>query len=196
MKNVLCISACAALILIACSGGAGLEQRRATAEQKAEMATQKLTGKLLGEVQRAMKEGGAAGAVRICAEKAQAMTTEIAEAEGLTIRRVTDRPRNPLDEPDAYEKSILARFSELAGRDELLASSVHSEVVQINGKPALRYLKPITIKKPCLACHGNSTSLESSVRVELARRYPADKAIGYGEGDLRGAISVIVALDE
>jgi hypothetical protein len=68
-------------------------------------------------------------------------------------------------------------------------------VVVVTGKPPqriLRLLRPITIGKPCLACHGDPATIDPAVRKVLAGRYPHDQAVGYKEGDLRGAISVTV----
>jgi hypothetical protein len=54
----------------------------------------------------------------------------------------------------------------------------------------LRYLKPVFVKKPCLACHGAPSDIPGKIRVFLKRYYPEDRATGFKEGDLYGAISV------
>lgn len=181
------------LLLAACGGGDDITSRKA-AEERAEKAATELVGTLLGEVQRAMKEGGPAGAVRTCAEKAQPLTASVAAAHGVGLRRVTDRPRNPVDAPDAYERAVLRRFQEMADDGTLGAGTVHTEIVTEDGMKILRYLKPITIKKPCLACHAPAEALDAEVRDAIAERYPDDRATGYAAGDLRGAISVSVPL--
>jgi hypothetical protein len=204
MKRIITAAAVCGILFAACGGGDDLadqqaaEQRAAeqrAAEQRAETAAKQLVGTLLGEVQRAMKEGGPASAVRTCAEKAQPLTDKVAAENMVRLRRVTDRPRNPVDAPDDYERAVLRRFQDMADAGTLEAGTLHSEVVTIDGRKALRYMKPITIKKPCLACHAPEEQLDAEVRAAIAERYPEDRATGYAAGDLRGAISVTVPFD-
>ncbi len=190
------------LLFAACGGGddtasddMNSSDRAQQAEQTARDAAQKLTATLLGEVQRAMKEGGPAHAVRVCAGKALDLTDEVAAEYGVGMRRVTEKPRNPLDSPDAYERRVLARFEAMARDGSLDVETVHSEVVEQEGEMTLRFLKPLTIKKPCLACHGSTDQISTEVAEVLDERYPADRATGYATGDLRGAISVTVPLE-
>ena len=194
MKRMMTAAAVCGILFSACGGGDDIADRQA-AEQRAETAAKELVGTLLGEVQRAMKAGGPAAAVRTCAEKAQPLTDKVAGAHGVTLRRVTDRARNPLDTPDTYEAAVLSRFQEMADAGTLETGTLHSEVVTMDGRKALRYMKPITIKKPCLACHAPAESLKPDVRDAIAEQYPDDQATGYAAGDLRGAISVIVPLE-
>ncbi|MBN1448745.1 MAG: DUF3365 domain-containing protein [Bacteroidetes bacterium] len=187
------------VIIPACGGGdetASGDTAITDAERIAQHATQELTTTLLGEVQRAMKEGGPILAVRQCTGLAQELTDKVAAEHGVRMRRVTEKPRNPLDSPDAYERRILARFEADLAAGSMGATTTHAEVVQLEGKRALRFLKPITIKKPCLSCHGTGDQVSPEVAQEIRERYPGDQAMDYREGDLRGAISVIVPLSE
>lgn len=179
---------------VSCSGQLqNTHEEREAAVAKAQHAANKLMGTLLAEVQRSMKEGGAAAAVRHCADRAMELTAEISETQGVMMRRVTNRPRNPLAAPDAYEAEILSRFAAAQASGTLRPSS---EVVELDGRSVLRYMRPLTMKKPCLTCHGDDTQVPGDVRSVLADRYPKDRATEYHAGDLRGAISVIVPLDE
>jgi hypothetical protein len=54
----------------------------------------------------------------------------------------------------------------------------------------VRFLRPIRVAQPCLACHGTPATYSPAVRGLLRERYPQDQAVGYQVGDLRGAISV------
>jgi len=69
-----------------------------------------------------------------------------------------------------------------------------AEVVNDDAGPRLRYLRPLVIKGTCLNCHGDVESMEPELRTVLEERYPDDEAVGYQEGDLRGAVSVTVDL--
>jgi hypothetical protein len=44
----------------------------------------------------------------------------------------------------------------------------------------------------CLRCHGPAVAPE--VLAAVRRLYPDDEAVGFGEGDIRGAVSVRQAL--
>ncbi len=185
------------LITAGCSGGDASvsEGDRDAAESTARRAVDKLVGTLMGEVQKSVREHGLASAVDHCASRAQELSTLIGAEEGVTIRRVTEKTRNPVDAPDSYERRILAQFAAMAQRGEISASTVHAEVVTGNAGRTLRYLKPIMVMKQCLGCHGSPDSIAEDVRSALRQHYPSDLATGYGEGDLRGAVSVLVPLD-
>ena len=181
---------------VSCGGGEQLQNGhdgQEAALAKAQRATDKLMGTLLAEVQKSMKEGGPAAAVRHCADRAMELTDEVSEAQGVQMRRVTGKPRNTMALPDAYEAAVLTRFEAAAAAGELQPVS---EVVELDGRLVLRYLRPLTMKKPCLTCHGDDAQLSGDVRAVIAERYPEDKATNYHAGDFRGAISVIVPLDD
>ncbi len=189
----------ALIISSGCGGGdtaMDAADEHSAAVGKAKRATEKLIGKLMGEVQKSIKEVGLAGTVTHCANRAQELGTLVGAEEGVVIRRVTEKTRNPLDAPDTFERRIITRFAVMAQRGELDASTVHMEVVKENDREMLRYFKPITIKKPCLGCHGPAESIAPEVRQALRKHYPSDRATGYSVGDLRGIVSVIVPLDE
>lgn len=190
--------ACILTLLIAagCSGGGDTvsQEERDAAEGTARRAAEKLTGTLMGEVRKSIGEHGLAGAVDHCAYRAQELSAMIGAEEGVTIRRVTEKTRNPVDAPDSYERRILAQFAAMAQRGEINASTVHVGVVRENGTRMLRYLKPITVMEQCLGCHGSPGAIAEDVRTALRRHYPSDLATGYAEGDLRGAVSVLVPL--
>ena len=107
---------------------------------------------------------------------------KFAAATGLSLKQTSERYRNPLNQPDAFEKTVLAKFSS-AGWEK---GKGYAEVVAQKGGKTLRYLQPLYIAKPCLACHG-------SPKGELDAAGRAKE--GYAEGDLRGAVSVTVPLE-
>ena len=83
---------------------------------------------------------------------------------------------------------MLEAFEErkLAGEDP--AQMEFHEVVRVDGDKQLRYMKAIPTSRPCLACHGEA--LDSIVKARLEKLYPHDQALGYREGDIRGAFTV------
>jgi hypothetical protein len=189
----------AAVLFVGCGGAeeaAISDEDQRAAEEKARRATERLIGTLMGEVLESIKKVGLAATVTHCADRAQELSMAVGSEEGVTIRRVTEKTRNPLDAPDTHERRILSHFAAMAQSGELDASTVHVAVVREKGRSTLRFLKPITIRKPCLGCHGPIDTISPEVRQALHSNYPSDLATGYNEGDLRGAVSVLVPLDE
>ncbi|MGE5236004.1 MAG: DUF3365 domain-containing protein [Acidobacteriota bacterium] len=157
--------------------------------ERAKAAARALTTELMGRLTRELAAGGPTQAVRVCSEVAQ----EIARAhstDGVTVRRVSVKWRNPADRPDAYEAEQLARFEAAHRAGQPLADLV--QWVEVGSTRTLRLLRPIVVGKACLACHGEPAALDPAVRKLLAERYPNDHATGYREGDFRGAVSVSV----
>ncbi|HCF96715.1 MAG TPA: hypothetical protein DEW46_16805, partial [Verrucomicrobia bacterium] len=48
----------------------------------------------------------------------------------------------------------------------------------------------------CVACHGPEEQIQPDVLAAIRAHYPNDRATGFQPGDLRGAISVEVPLDQ
>jgi general secretion pathway protein A len=94
------------------------------------------------------------------------------------LKQTTLQPRNPKNEPDEYEASVLKW---LAGRPRAEASV--SELTE-DGR-TLRVVMPIYYVKECLKCHG-----EPKGELDISG-YPKE---GAREGDLAGAITVTAPL--
>jgi hypothetical protein len=194
-RTSLMLSSALIFIFAACTGSHPGEEEKAAASRKAQQTANRLTGELLGELTAAMKEGGPIRAIQYCSENAQNLTNMIGKEMGVSVRRVTIKPRNPLDTPDEWENEVLERF-DIAARQGLLKADIHEdEVVKMDGRLVMRSMKPILIKQPCLMCHGTGRDIPKDVEELLKARYPEDKATGYVVGDFRGAVSIIVPLD-
>lgn len=169
------------------------EEVPAEALEKAREAARALGGELMGRLLAELREGGPAEAVRVCSEVAQEMASAHS-GPGLAVRRVSLRVRNPADRPDAWERAELERLAVVHGHGALPEEV--AVVRREEGERRLRYLKPIVVREPCLACHGRREEIAPAVQRVLDERYPDDEATGYAAGDLRGAVSVTVALGE
>gem|GEM_PF-557202 len=145
-------------------------------------------GLLMQEIQK----GGFASAVRVCSELAQEMTSRFSKQTGHYIRRVSLRYRNPNNIPDEYETKRLLEFESFLREKRL--SEEYVEIVEEKGVPYLKYLKPLTVGALCITCHGPKENIPLEVQAILKERYPDDRATGFLVGDLRGAISVKIAL--
>jgi hypothetical protein len=150
-----------------------------------------LTRDLGGLVMSTMAEQGAVAAIEVCSGVAQDRTAAHS-GDGVLVRRVANRLRNPLNAPDPSEARELDRWEAQVGENRS-ASEVVRLVRDEDGR-TLHYLRPITIAPPCLACHGAPEEIVPEVRTILHDRYPEDAATGYAVGDLRGAVSVRVPL--
>ena len=93
------------------------------------------------------------------------MTRQIAEiaeqAEGIRLHITSRKPIRPANMPDAWEDGALQAFER--GESEVLA------LLQTGDGAVHRYMAPLVVKQPCLACHAEQ---------------------GYKLGDIRGGISV------
>jgi hypothetical protein len=140
-----------------------------------------------------LEAGGPASAIAFCADSAQVRTARHA-SEGVYLRRVSLKVRNLANTPDAVERSALeALASSYAG------GQLPAELVEVRGSGSdrqLHYLRPILVQEKCLACHGDPAEIDPAVRQVVAVTFPADAAVGYRAGDLRGAISVRVSAPE
>lgn len=148
-------------------------------------------GKLKPELKAAIVAGGTAGAIDHCHTISPELERELSQsafADGrLKIRRISDRPRNPDHAPDAFEAKVLKNWqTELAAGQEL-------KPVAQSTADGLRVIKPIRIQAMCMACHGKLEAIEPATLAQIQARYPADQAVGYEVGDLRGAFSAILA---
>lgn len=140
-------------------------------------------------------EAGPAGAIQECSRVA----LEIArskEKSGWRVRRVSEKFRNIEDRPDEYEREVLNKFSELKKENKLVSGFVHAEVVEEGDRRYLRFMKPIIVQEFCLKCHGNAREIPEDVKKKLRELYPDDKATGYVSGDLRGAVSIKIPLND
>jgi hypothetical protein len=195
-RTSLLLSIALPCIFVACTGSQPSAEEKAAASRTAQQTADRLTGALLGELTTAMKEGGPIRAIQYCSENAQNLTNAIGKEMGVSVRRVTIKPRNPLDAPDEWEREVLERF-DIAARQGLLKADIHEDaVVKMDGRLVMRSMKPILIKQPCLMCHGTGRDIPKDVEELLNARYPEDMATGYVVGDFRGAVSVIVPLDD
>ncbi|MBI3357828.1 MAG: DUF3365 domain-containing protein [Nitrospirae bacterium] len=101
-----------------------------------------------------------------------------AKVSHVKLKQTTLHPRNPKNNPDEYEASVLMWLSSRPPGDAYV-----SELTD-EGK-TLRVVMPIYYEKECLACHGEPKGI-----LDISG-YPRE---GYKEGDLAGAITVIAPL--
>lgn len=160
---------------------------------RARAAADSLGPDLMGMLLRELERGGPEAAVVVCADSAQARTARHSR-DGLVVRRVGTRVRNPLNAPDSVEARILAFVQ--GEKDAGRAISEVTEVTRTADGSGWEYrlMRPVTLLERCTTCHGDDTQIPPAARALITARYPRDEAVGYAPGDLRGAVSVRVAL--
>lgn len=131
----------------------------------------------------AIQEGGVPRAIKFCNAYALDLVKDLESQGGYEIMRVSQKYRNPMDEPDSLESLILEAYQFNAEEGLPLQSSI-----QVENSEVLLYTKPITIAGGlCLNCHGKiGQELSEQNYDTILSYYPQDMATGYQLNELRG----------
>jgi hypothetical protein len=140
---------------------------------------------LQDRLQAALAEGGPVRAIEVCAVEAPGIAARLSAESGATVRRTALRNRNPGATSDAFEAAVMQGWAD----DPLEAPGRPRTLAKVEGGE-LRYMRAIPTQGQCLACHGRPEQIAPEVRSALAARYPADRATGFAEGQMRGAFSI------
>ena len=140
-----------------------------------------------------MGEGGPLAAVGVCHDEAAVIALQICDEEGLIVGRTSGKYRNSANAPDEWEKAGLAAFTlRIAAGEKPKDLEMWATVTEADGNRSFRYLKAIPTVPLCLKCHGSEVAPDLGQK--LAELYPEDKAMGFGVGDMRGAVTVKIEL--
>ncbi len=146
--------------------------------------------KLLEVLDEEIRKGGPENAIAVCREKAPQMAKAASEQSGWAIRRVSLKNRNPKAVPDAWERAVLEDFDRRLAAGEKPTGIEKGEVVTVDGQKMYRYMKALPTQDLCLQCHGTPDRVSPATQAKLKELYPEDKAVGYGLGQIRGAITL------
>jgi hypothetical protein len=162
-----------------------VEERIAASQAAIQTFATTLQGHLMG----AMQEGGPTNAIDVCRQRAPEIAAEVSAETGWSVGRTSLKLRNPENAPDEWERAVLEDFD--AKRAEGVPASELSryEIVKDGDEEVFRFMRAIPAGPLCLTCHGSE--LGSDIQHALERLYPADRATGYSEGDVRGAFTII-----
>ena len=149
---------------------------------------------LKGELQAGMKEGGPVNAISVCNLSAPAIANTYSVRNGWDVGRTSLKVRNPDNAPDVWERKVLESFDERKRAGEDPAKMEQYEVVRKDGVSKFRYMKAIPTAPLCLACHGEQ--LDSITKTRIEKLYPRDQALGYKQGDIRGAYTITQPLPD
>ena len=150
--------------------------------------TKKVLGmNLMGKIQ---KEG-VEEALAFCNEKAIQLTDSMAISFGATIKRVSDKPRNPDNQVNEQELGHIEYYKRLVANEQTI-----EPVVEENNEN-IQFYYPILTNDLCLKCHGSpSNEIEPEVLSTIRSHYPGDKALGYGVNEVRGIWSITFPKDQ
>jgi len=114
------------------------------------------------------------------AHAASSISDEFAKrtTQGMSIRNVSDRPRNPKNKADEIEMEAIKYFSEHPKQNETI------RLIKENNKELFFFSAPLKIEPHCLSCHGDKESTLEYIKTKY------DNAFGYKLGDIRGLISI------
>jgi len=143
---------------------------------------------LKAELKAAMKDGGPGNAIQVCKTQAPKIAADISAKQGWRVARTSLKLRNPLNEADAWEVKVMQEFEKRKAGGEEIKKLEFAEIVSTDGKKQFRYMKAIPTGKVCLQCHGSK--IDPDVMDTLQKFYPVDKAIGFKQGDIRGAFTI------
>ena len=103
--------------------------------------------------------------------------------DGVTIRNVTDRYRNPKNKADKSELEAIEFFKKNSNAKSYIKK------IKKDGKIFFNYAAPLFIDKYCISCHGKKEEVLPSIR----ERY--DTGYDYKIGDVRGITSIKIPLE-
>lgn len=146
---------------------------------------------LAAENKKAVMEGGAESAIRVCKEIAPGLAGEVSRQQGWKLTRVSLKVRNPLlGMADAWEQKVLQDFESRLAKGEKPETMEFAETVREPAGKSFRYMKAIALQPGCITCHGTAEQIPPGVKTRLSEDYPHDNATGYTAGQLRGAVSI------
>lgn len=156
--------------------------------------TTEAQAQLISSLQNAIAENGIVGAIEFCNLQALPILQEVGNKHQVNIRRVSNRYRNPSDQPNEEEKPLLDAYeytAENKGKSD-------PNIQKFENGEVFLYTKPIVIPGGlCLSCHGEpGKDIDQQTLDKLAELYPQDKAKNHKIGDLRGMWSVRIPKKE
>lgn len=139
------------------------------------LETKKVLGKnLMGTIQ----NKGVLEALTFCNHRALPLTDSLAQHFNATIKRVSDKNRNPQNKANEEEIKYIKIF-----KNKMLTNQ-EIKPIAVESKNRVSVYYPIETNSMCLKCHGKN--IEPEVSRQILKLYPQDLAVGYEENELRG----------
>ena len=145
---------------------------------RADLVIVEMHGAVLRELSDALARRGPTGGFSFCHLDATAIIQRMGATDGTVAGRTSDRLRNPANAPRAWAAPLVAAH---AGQR---AASVEGFAVDLGDRVGV--LRPMVEQAMCASCHGTEKQLAPGVDIVRRQRYPADRAVGFRDGDIRG----------
>lgn len=150
--------------------------------QKYAIETKGVLGKNL---MNAINTQGTEKAIEFCSTKAIVLTDSMSIAFNASIKRVSDKPRNPINMANDNETAFINELKQKISKGEKMTPKFTESDGKITG-----YF-PIETNAMCLQCHGSKDlDIKPNVIKKIAQLYPKDQATGYKENQIRGIFVV------
>ncbi|MCW7467737.1 DUF3365 domain-containing protein [Leptospira levettii] len=133
----------------------------------------------------AMSDGGTTSAIPFCNQNALDFTSKMGQTNNVTLKRVTDKPRNGNNLLSLEEMLVFKEIQKQKSGEGVFPNRVIS-----SDRNVTVYI-PIPMMGQCVQCHGKPEEMSVETKSILKKLYPSDKAVGYQIGDLRGLFVVI-----
>lgn len=145
------------------------------------LATKKLLGEnLMGTIQKK----GTIEALAFCNIQAMPLTDSMSTKYNASIKRVSDKNRNPDNKANAEELTYIQHFK------KQLANNKEPQPIVLEKGNKVQFYYPIPTNTMCLQCHGKPNEINPAVRAKTLKLYPQDLAVGYSENEVRGIWSI------
>lgn len=156
-----------------------------TSFEKGERISQSAKAMIGQNLMMALNSKGTIGAVEFCNLKAQIITQDQSKENSVKIKRVSDRPRNKINQANSTELKLIENYKKDLKNGKELSSHLIEE------KEVYKFYSPIKINQMCLQCHGQKyEEVLPETFKSIKAKYPEDKAMSYKDGDLRGIWSL------
>lgn len=143
------------------------------------------TKKVLGKnLMQALQTKGTKHALAFCNTRAMPLTDSMALKNNATIKRVSDRYRNPKNKANKTEIAIIEDYN------RGIAEGLEPSPIVITKNNLNHFYYPIITNSMCLQCHGKPENIDTEVKDMILKLYPEDKALGYAENEVRGIWSI------
>lgn len=134
----------------------------------------------------AIQKEGTLGALKFCNVQAYPLTDSMAVMHHARIKRVSDKPRNPMNKANTEEMGYIEGFKKDLASGSKIEPIVKTEAGQVH------FYSPIVTNAMCLQCHGKpEEQVKPATMAKLQELYPFDMAIGYNENEVRGIWAIV-----
>ncbi len=186
MKRPILLLLIASTLLINCKGKKKQPQQEknyAKIGKKYALTTKAVLGKnLIGQ----LTKNGAVSALSFCNERAYPLTDSVSTAQKVSIKRVSDKYRNPKNQANDKELTYIEKFKKTLANGEKPTPIIDKK----DGK--VHFYAPIVTNAMCLQCHGTpNEQIQPKTFAKIKELYPNDNATGYKANQVRGMWSIV-----